>query len=289
MDSSTNNGGHGHLTLALKMKSPADGKALRGKLPAVLPAFAKAADAVGSLHYYRLITIDDKYFLFICEYDGELEAILRTMASKFGAIFDGILAHVDGPPPLPVANNADAFVEWAAENQISPFTVYEAYPGVSVREIKSRASAAGIELDDSGVQQRPLLVVMPMKSRLAMAAVRMGVNVLYKYISKGGDDVGTVHFAHLVTLPNNQLGFFTVYDGDFEKYTQDFAEKLGPAFDLIFKFTVNPPPTPTSKNAGAFSKWVEAHDLAPLAFYGGYPGLQVQDIKELLSSGSTVQ
>ena len=285
MDSSTNNGGHGHLTLALKMKSPADGKALRGKLPAVLPAFAKAADAVGSLHYYRLIAIDDKYFLFICEYDGELEAILRTMASKFGAIFDGILAHVDGPPPLPVANNADAFVEWAAENQISPFTVYEAYPGVSVREIKSRASAAGIELDDSGVQQRPLLVVMPMKSRLAMAAVRMGVNVLYKYISKGGDDVGTVHFAHLVTLPNNQLGFFTVYDGDFEKYTQDFAEKLGPAFDLIFKFTVNPPPTPTSKNARAFSKWVEAHDLAPLAFYGGYPGLQVQDIKELLSSG----
>ena len=37
------------------------------------------------------------------------------------------------------------------------------YPGVSVQEIKSRADAAGIALDDSGVQQRPLLVVMPIE------------------------------------------------------------------------------------------------------------------------------
>ena len=158
---------------------------------------------------------------------------------------------------MPVADNPDSFVEWAVENQISPFTVYEAYPGVSVQEIRSLADAAGIALDDSGVQQRPLLVVMPLKSRLAMAAVRMAFSVLQRYLAKGGDEVGTVHFAHLVSLGNNQLGFFTVYDGDFEKYTQDFAEKLGPAFDLLFKFTVNPPPTPTSKNARAFSNMGE--------------------------------
>ncbi len=163
------------------------------------------------------------------------------------------------------------------------------YPGVSVQEIKARAAAAGITFDEGGVEQHPLLVVMPIKSRLAMAALRMGVQVLQRYISKGGDEVGTVHFAHLVSLPNNQLGFFTVYDGDFEKYTQDFAEKLGPAFDLIFKFTVDPPPTPTAKNAAAFSKWVKAHDLPPLGFYGAYPGLQVQDIRELLATDVVAQ
>jgi hypothetical protein len=237
-----------------------------------------------TLHYYRLIATDDTNFIFIAEYDGEFEAILRAMATKLGPVFDSILSHIVAPPPMPVANNADAFVDWAVENQISPFTVYEAYPGVTVQEIKSRAEAAGVTLDESGVQQRPLLVVMPMKSRLAMAAVRMGVSVLNRYISKGGDDVGTVHFAHLVSLANNQLGFFTIYDGDFEKYMQDFAERLGPAFDLIFKFTVNPPPTPTSKNALAFSHWVKAHDLAPIAFYSGYPGLQVQDIRELMTA-----
>ena len=283
MSSPISNGVHGHLTLALTMKSPADGQALRDKVPGVMPAFSKAADAVGTLHYYRLIALDDTRFIFLAEYDGELEAILRAIATKLGPVMDDIFSHVDAPPPMPVASNPDSFVDWAVENQISPFTVYEAYPGVSVQEIKSRADAAGITLDDSGVQQRPLLVVMPMKSRLAMAAVRMAFSVLQRYLAKGGDEVGTVHFAHLVSLPNNQLGFFTVYDGDFEKYTQDFAEKLGPAFDLLFKFTVNPPPTPTAKNAEAFTKWVQAHDLPPIAFYAAYPGLQVQDIRELLA------
>ena len=97
------------------------------------------------------------------------------MATELGPVMDDIFSHVEAPPPMPVARNADAFVDWAVEHQISPFTVYGNYPGVSVQEIKSRAAAAGITLDESGVEQHPLLVVMPMKSRLAMAAVRMGV------------------------------------------------------------------------------------------------------------------
>ena len=97
-----------------------------------------------------------------------------------------------------------------------------------------------------------------------------------------------MHFAHLVQLPNNQIGFFTIYDGPFEKYTQDFAEKLGPAFDLIFKFTIDPPPTPTAKNAAAFTKWVEAHDPPPIGFYVAYPGLQVQDVRELVATDTAV-
>ena len=288
MTSPNGNSVQGHLTLALPMKSAADGQALRNKVPGVMPAFSKAADAVGTLHYFRVIAVDATEFLLIAEYDGELEAILRAMATELGPIMDDIFSHVDAPPPMPVARNPDAFVDWAVEHQISPFTVYGNY-GASVQEIKARAAAAGITLDEGGVQQHPLLVVMPIKSRLAMAALRMGVQVLQRYISKGGDEVGTVHFAHLVSLANNQLGFFTVYDGDFEKYTQDFAEKLGPAFDLIFKFTVDPPPTPTAKNAAAFSKWVQAHDLPPLGFYAAYPGLQVQDIRELLASDAVAQ
>ena len=271
----------GHLTLVLQTKSPADGQALRDKIPAVMPAFATAADALGTLHYFRVIAIDAMQFLLIAEYDGELEAILRAMATGLGPVMDGIFSHLEAPPPMPVARHPDAFIDWAAEHQISPFTVYENYPGVSVKEIASRAAAAGIS-DEGGVEQHPLLVVMPIKSRLAMAALRMGVRALQRYLVKGGNEVGTVHFAHLVSLKNNQLGFFTVYDGDFDTYTQDFADKLGPAFDLIFKFTVDPPPTPTAKNAAAFSKWVQAHDLPPLGFYAAYPGLQVQDVRELV-------
>jgi hypothetical protein len=283
MSSPISNSVQGHLTLALPMRSPADGQALRDKVPGVMPAFSKAADAVGTLHYYRLIALDATRFLFLAEYDGELEAILRAMATELGPVMDDIFSHIEAPPPMPVAHHPDAFVDWAVEHQISPFMVYENYPSVSVQEIKSRAVAAGITTDEGGVEQRPLLVVMPMKSRLAIAAVRMAFYVLQRYLQEGGDEVGTVHFAHLVQLPNNQIGFFTIYDGPFEKYAQDFAEKLGPAFDLLFKFTIDPPPTPTAKNAAAFTKWVEAHDLPPIGFYSAYPGQQVQDVRELLA------
>ena len=227
MSNPISNGVQGHLTLALTMKSPADGEALRANLPSVVPAFSKAADAVGALHYYRLIALDHKNFLFIAEYDGELEAILRAMATKFGPIFDGILGHVDAPPRMPVADNPDSFVEWAVENQISPFTVYEAYPGVSVRDIRSRADAAGIALDDSGVQQRPLLVIMPLKSRLAMAAVRMAFSVLQRYLAKGGSRLApcisptsyrsrTINLASLPSMTETS-----------KRYTQDFARSSG--------------------------------------------------------------
>ena len=101
--------------------------------------------------------------------------------------------------------------------------------------------------------------------------------------------MGTVHFAYLVDLSDDRVGFFTIYDGPFDKYAQDFADQLGPAFDLIFKFTATSPPTPTSKNAAPFTKWVKDHDLAPLAFYSAYPGLLVQDVKALLADSASVQ
>ena len=88
MRSPISNSVQGHLTLALPMKSPADGQALRDKVPGVMPAFSKAADAVGTLHYYRLMALDATRFLFLAEYDSELEAILRAMATELGPVMD---------------------------------------------------------------------------------------------------------------------------------------------------------------------------------------------------------
>ena len=42
---------------------------------------------------------------------------------------------------------------------------------------------------------------------------------------QASDAVGTLHFSHWVPFEDNHLGFFTIYDGDFEKYIQDFAER----------------------------------------------------------------
>ena len=264
------------------MRSRAGTSAVMDQLAGSQAALYEAADAIGTLHYCRFIAVDEAIYL-LADFDGPLDDVLEALAGQLGSILDPVLEQVTDPPPTPVASNVEAFVPWARAHCIRAFADYSAYPGATVRQIASEAAAAGIELDVASATQLPLLVIMPMKGRLSILAVEAAFQLLTGYLKKGGDSVGTVHFASLVKLPGNQVGFFTIYDGPFEKYTQDFADRLGPAFDLLFKFTKNPPPTPTAKHAGPFSTWVRDHDLAPLAFYSGYPGLQVQDVKALLS------
>ncbi len=280
-------GAQGHLTLAFPMKSRAGSSAVRELMAGLQAELYDAADAIGTLHYCRFVAVDDETVYLLADFDGRLDDVLEDFANHLGRILDPVFGHVSDPPPTPVASNARAFVAWARAHCIRTLAgySYSAYPGATAREIRSEAARAGVELDVASAQQLPLLVIMPMKGRLAILAVQAAFQVLPRYINKGGDSVGTVHFAFLVKLPHNQVGFFTIYDGPFDKYAQDFADRLGPAFDLLFKFTRNPPPVPTSKNAVRFSEWVRDHDLTPLAFYSGYPGLQVQDVKALLAEG----
>ena len=93
----------------------------------------------------------------------------------------------------------------------------------------------------------------------------------------------TLHFAHFVPLADTHLGFFTIYDGTFDKYIQDFTEKIGPVFDLMFKYVSDPPPTPVAKNAKAFLDYSGASNRPAIGFYSAYPGLVVQDIRGLLA------
>ena len=275
----------GHLTISFPMKSAADCAAARDKIPTLVPDLYRAADAMGTLHYCRFIELNDTIYL-LADFDGDVETILEGLAKHLGPVLNPVFGHVSDAPPTPVANNTQAFVKWAKDHYIEPFATYCAYPGATVQKIKSLASAAGIALNMAGVEQHPLLVIMPMRSRLSVVALQATFMVLGSHINKGGDAVGTVHFIHVARLTVDQVGFFTIYDGTFDNYIQDFADQLGPAFDLMFKLVVDPIPTPTSKNVGPFTKWTREHDLAPLAFYSAYPGLQVQDIKALLADAS---
>ena len=51
----------------------------------------------------------------------------------------------------------------------------------------------------------------------------------------------------------------------------------------MFKYVKDPPPTPVAKNASAFLKYATVFNQAPIGFYSAYPGIQVQDIRALLS------
>jgi hypothetical protein len=271
-----------HFTLSFPLKSPAAAKLLAEQLPPLMSQLFRANDAIGTVHYSRFTVLSEKTLLFLGDFDGEFGPLMLDLARRAGPVFDVIFRHVSDPPPAPVANSADAFVEWAAEHLLNPAYVYSAYPGPTVKEIKALAAAADVE---GAGQLLPFLVILPARSRLALAEMQLILRTMGMTgkVDKDMDSVGTPHFAQFVPLEDQQLGFFTVYDGAFDKYIMDFTKNIGPVFDLIFKFTKDPPPSPCSKHVQEFIDFAAAASRAPIGFYQGYPGLANQDIKALIA------
>jgi hypothetical protein len=269
-----------HFTISFPLKTPADAKALAEQLPSLMPKMFQAADTTGRIHYSRFTVLNEKTLLFLSDFDGDFGPLLGDLAKAAGPVFDAIFQHVDNPPPTPVAANAAAFVEWSASHLLHPVNLYTAYPDATVKDIKALASAAGI----SGAGElNPFLVILPMKSKLAFIEVQLILRARGHGTTKDLDKVGTPHFAQFVPLEDNQIGFFTVYDGSFDKYIADFTKNIGPVFDLIFKFTKNPPPSPCRKHLQEFIDFATGANRTPIGFYQAYPGLSVQDIHALLA------
>jgi len=269
-----------HLTLAFPLKSLADAQALVETLPPMLPELFRAEDAIGTVHYSRFTVLSDKTFLFLADFDGEFGQLMLDLAGHAGPVFDTIFGHVDKPPPTPVADKTEAFVEWAAEHLLHPLTVYTAYSGVTAREIKALAAAACVE---TAGQQLPFLVILPARSRLAFIELQLLLRTMHSKVQRDLAAVGTPHFAQFVPLEDNQVGFFTVYDGSFDKYIADFTKNIGEVFDLIFKFTKDPPPSPCRRHLQEFIDFAASANRAPIGFYQAYPGLSVQDIHALVA------
>ena len=269
-----------HFTLSFPLKSPADAKALSVQLPPLMPAMFQAEDAIGTMHYSRFTLLSDKTLLFLGDFDGEFAQLMADLAKQTGPVFDAIFQHVENPPPSPVASSSEAFVEWASEHLLTAVNLYSAYPDVTVKEIKALASAADVA---GAGELHPFLVVLPMKSKLAFIEVELILRARGSGTTKDLDKVGTPHFAQFVKLEDNQIGFFTVYDGSFDKYIADFTKNIGPIFDLLFKFTKGAPPSPCRKYLQEFIDFAAGANRTPIGFYQAYPGLSVQDIHALIA------
>jgi hypothetical protein len=273
-----------HFTLGFPLKSPSEGKLLAEQLPPMMQALFQATDKIGRVHYSRFTVLSEKTLLFLGDFDGEFDHLMADLAKLAGPVFDAILQHVADPPPTPVAANVDAFVEWTSAHLIGAVNLYTAYPDVTAKEIKALASAAEV---GGGSELHPFLVILPIKSYLHFVAVQLILRARGKGTTKDLDSVGTPHFAQFVPLENNQIGFFTVYDGSFDKYIADFTKNIGQVFDLIFKFTKNPPPSPCRKHLQEFIDFATDANRTPIGFYQAYPGLSVQDIHALIADGKS--
>jgi hypothetical protein len=271
-----------HFTLSFPLKSPADAQALPQELPPLMPDLLRVEDTLGTVHYSRFTVLSDKTLLLLADFDGEVGQLMLELARQAGPVFDTIVKHVNNPPPTPVAANAEAFVEWSAENLLHPAFVYSAYSGPTVKQIKSLAAAA----DVTGAGQRnAFLVILPARSRIAFAEMQLILRTMAMVgkVRRDMDKVGTPHFAQFIPLEDRQLGFFTVYDGSFDKYIFDFTRNIGEVFDVIFKFTKDPPPSPCRQHVQEFIDFAAKASRTPIGFYQAYPGLTVQDIKTLIT------
>ena len=230
------------------------------------------------MHYSRFTVLSDRTLLFLADFDGDLEPLMLDLAKRAGSVFDLNFKHVNDAPSGPVANNADAFVEWIAGHLLNPAYVYSAYPGPTVKEIKTMAAAASVK---GATQLLPFLVILPAKGRLAFAEMQLILRTMGMTgkVDRDMDSVATPHFAQFVPLEDQQLGFFTVYDGAFDKYIMDFTRNIGHVFDVIFKFTKDPPPTPCRKHVQEFIDFAAAASRTPIGFYQAYPGLSNQNIR----------
>jgi hypothetical protein len=269
-----------HFTLSFPLKSPADSKALAEQLPPMMPKLFEAEDRIGTIHYSRFTILSEKTLLFLGDFDGELTALMTAFAREAPQVFDLIFTHVDHPPPTSVADHTEEFVGWIAEHLMQAVNLYTAYPEATTKEIKAMAASAGI---DGAGELHPFLVILPTKSRIAFYETQLLLRARGRGITKDLDTVGTPHFAQFIPLEDNQIGFFTVYDGNFNDYIADFTRNIGQVFDLLFKFTKGAPPSPCRKHLQEFIDFAAGASRAPIGFYQAYPGLSVRDIHALIA------
>ncbi len=270
-----------HLTIDFPIKSLASAKALTEELPPLMPDFAKTQDNLGTVHFSRFMVKGDEKLLFLSDIDGEVDKHIDRLVESAGPVFDVIFKHVEGPPATPVASNPERVSKWLKRHVRELLDTYFANEDSSVQDIKAAARAAGFTGNTS---QSPLLTYLSVKSRVQAFALKLvGKAVLAKKGREGMDAIGTVHLAHWVGFENNHLGFFTVYDGDMEKYIQDFAKEISVVFDNIFPHVSGGPPTPVAKNVHGFYQWALENNHPAIGFYSAYPGLSVLDIRALLA------
>ena len=108
-------------------------------------------------------------------------------------------------------------------------------------------------------------------------------------IASGGatplDEIGTVHFARWVVLPDEQDGgqllFATNFDGPWDDYIEDFAAGAAESFDAIYSNCVGWPER-GSRDVEAFKAYVRQHEVPADVYYRAYPMATVRQVKAAL-------
>ena len=133
------------LTLIMAIKSPTDAQILAGMLakiqsapPELNPIWA-ALTKLNIVHFARFVFLENNTRLaVITTYDGTFEDYINDFIDEIGDVFNALLAHMSGAPPLPVQQHRKEFLDYVRANDlrcIEPF--YSAFPKATVLDIKT--------------------------------------------------------------------------------------------------------------------------------------------------------
>ncbi len=136
------------LTLVMTLRSPEERRTLQGKLEALQslpreqnPVIA-ALDKIATVHFARFVFLDEQKLAVITTYDGDFDAYVNEFLDHIGDVFNDLLQHMDGAPPLPVQRHRQEFLDYVRRNDLRclpPF--YSAYPDRTVLDILAADSS----------------------------------------------------------------------------------------------------------------------------------------------------
>ena len=126
----------------------------------------------------------------------------------------------------------------------------------------------------------------------APRAAAAGARRREQRIAAGGptplDDIGTVHFARWVVLPDGgdggQLLFASNFDGPGTTTSEDFAARSADSFDAIYS-NCEGWPERGARDLEAFKAYIRNHELRADVYYRAYPRATVQQVRRPCGSG----
>ncbi len=144
----TGNTSQGCLLTYMSIKSRREALSLKLVAMRIQDEVNEASDLLGTLHGAHFVPFEDHHLGFFTAYDGDFKKYIQDFAEKNSLVFDAVFPHVVGAPPTPVGKNAQAFYQWALQNNYPTIGFYSAYPGLSVLDI--RALLADRKSSDTG-------------------------------------------------------------------------------------------------------------------------------------------
>src|SRR5688500_2154798 len=101
----------------------------------------RALDKIKTVHFARFVFLDNTKLAVLTTYDCTFDTYISEFIDEIGDVFNAVLQHVDGAPPVPVQKHRQAFLDYVRDNDLrglEPF--YSAYPTATVVTIQDRKS-----------------------------------------------------------------------------------------------------------------------------------------------------